>query len=330
MINYFSFPRGLFPLQLLYLLGQRFDRWRRIRHQNRAPFPVICVGNFQSGGTGKTPVTGWLAHELQQRGYVPIILLRGYKSSAKASQLVESEDTALYGDEAILHARHFPTIVGKNRVHSVRLASEIATDPKTVLLMDDGLQHYELHKDFSIVCQKNKSFEHDTLLPSGRLREIPHTRIEAIVNTVDRAPTTPPKTWKNVPQYYLMRTVFLREGTRAQGLIICGIAQPEDFFYHVQNQCGFLADELAFSDHHRYHTRDLKRIERASKKYQFRVHCTAKDAVKLAPLIRAENSPLQLSIWDVRLEPANNSEQLLEAVVGKIEEVCKNRSLKGT
>jgi len=58
------------------------------------------------------------------------------------------------------------------------------------------------------------------------------------------------------------------------------------------------------------------------------VHCTAKDAVKLAPLVETENSPLRLSVWDVEIQPVDNVQPLLDAMVAKIEEVYKNRSQK--
>ncbi|MGD1981921.1 MAG: hypothetical protein PVJ94_03995, partial [Flavobacteriales bacterium] len=66
----------------------------------------------------------------------------------------------------------------------------------------------------------------------------------------------------------------------------------------------------------------------ASKKYDYRVHCTAKDAVKLAPLIEAEKSPVQLSVWDVEIQPVGDVQPLLDAMVAKIEEVYKNQSQK--
>lgn len=327
-MKYFNFPLGWFPLQLAYLLGQRLDRWRRSRSCETAAFPVVCVGNFQAGGTGKTPVTLWVAHELARRGYAPIILLRGYKGATKKSTVVTANDAAKFGDEAVLHAQWFPTIVGKNRVESARLAQEISTSEKTVLLLDDGLQHYELTKDFSIVCQKSR-FEFDTLLPQGRLREIPHTRIDAIINTVDAWNPASPSDWRGIPEFYLQRHTFLRSGSIERGLLVCGIGRPDDFFDHVKKAAGIVADEWAFDDHHVYTPKEVKRMEEGSKKYSYRVHCTAKDAVKLQPLIDALESPLKLSIWDVDLYPLTEVKPLWASMVGKIEEVYQNRPMKG-
>ena len=85
---------------------------------------------------------------------------------------------------------------------------------------------------------------------------------------------------------------------------------------------------MKFRDHHRCSAADLVRIENASKKYDYRVHCTAKDAVKLEPLIKAEKSPIRLSVWDVEIQPVGDVQPLLDAMVAKIEEVFKNRTNK--
>jgi len=324
-INFFS------PYELvtgsIYLLGQKIDEALRSKRATHAAYPTICVGNFQAGGTGKTPATIWVAKELKALGYSPIILIRGYKGSVKQSTLVDRNDAHTYGDEALLHAQHFPTIVGKNRIQSAKIASTFPGENK-VLVMDDGLQHYELLKDFSIVCQKSQRFESDGMLPVGRLRQIPHTNIDAILSQINEAGYQQVKSWKGIPEYTFERITSLVSGSEEQGLVVCGVANPDDCLYQIQKAGGFIGDEMKFRDHHPYNASDLTRIEHASKKYEYRVHCTAKDAVKLSPLIEAENSPINLSVWDVEIQPVGDVQPLLDAMVAKIEEVYENRPQK--
>ena len=324
-INFFS------PYELvtgsIYLLGQKIDEALRSKRATHAAYPTICVGNFQAGGTGKTPATIWVAKELKALGYSPIILIRGYKGALKKSTIVDRNDAHTYGDEALLHAQHFPTIVGKNRIQSAKIASTIPGENK-VLVMDDGLQHYELLKDFSIVCQKSQRFESDGMLPVGRLRQIPHTNIDAILSQINEAGYQQVKSWKGIPEYTFERITSLVSGSEEQGLVVCGVANPDDCLYQIQKAGGFIGDEMKFRDHHPYNASDLTRIEHASKKYEYRVHCTAKDAVKLSPLIEAENSPINLSVWDVEIQPVGNVQPLIDAMVAKIEEVFENRTNK--
>ena len=324
-INYFM-PSHLISGSL-YLLGQKIDKAVRTKRAIHAAHPTICVGNFQAGGTGKTPATIWVAKQLKAIGYSPIILIRGYKGSVKKSTIVDRDDAYAYGDETILHAQQFPTIVGKNRVESTQLALTINGDKK-VLVMDDGLQHYELLKDFSIVCQKSRRFELDHMLPIGRLRQIPHTNIHAILSQINDAGYQPVESWKGIPEYTFERITTLVSGSKQQGLVVCGVANPDDCLYQIQKAGGFIGDEIKFRDHHRYSPADLARIEKASKKYDYRVHCTAKDAVKLASLVEEENSPVKLSVWDVEIQPVGDVQPLLDAMVAKIEEVFENRTSK--
>ncbi len=324
-INYFM-PSHLISGSL-YLLGQKIDEALRSKRAIYAAYPTICVGNFQAGGTGKTPATIWVAKQLKSLGYSPIILIRGYKGSVKNSTIVDRNDAYTYGDETILHAQHFPTIVGKNRVESAQLALTITGDKK-VLVMDDGLQHYELLKDFSIVCQKSRRFELDHMLPMGRLRQIPHTNIDAILSQINDAGYRPIESWKGIREFTFERITILVSGSKEPGLVVCGVANPDDCLYQIQKAGEFNGDEMKIRDHHRYSAVDLARISKASKKYDYRVHCTVKDAVKLAPLIKEENSPIKLSVWDVEIRPFSDIQPLLDAMVAKIKEVYENRTSK--
>ena len=194
--------------------------------------------------------------------------------------------------------------------------------------MDDGLQHYQLLKDVSIVCQKTTRFELDHMLPIGRLRQIPHTNIDAVLSQINEVGYQPIESWRGILEYTFERETVLISGSKKQGLVICGVANPDDCLYQIQKAGDFIGDEIKFSDHHRYSAVDLARIEKSSKKYEYRVHCTAKDAVKLAPLVEAENSPVKLSVWDVQIQPVSDVQQLLDAMVSRIEEVYQNRGLK--
>ena len=84
--------------------------------------PVIVVGNITAGGTGKTPVSVWLARSLTERGFKPGIVSRGYGGSKSSSPMrVDSaSDPAVVGDEPVLLAKRSgcPVAVDSDRVRA--------------------------------------------------------------------------------------------------------------------------------------------------------------------------------------------------------------------
>jgi tetraacyldisaccharide 4'-kinase len=128
--------------------------WRRVE---RAPLPVLSLGNITAGGTGKTPAARWLAASLAECGRPVAIVSRGYGGErdqdpmlvALRGQVRARADQA--GDEAIelgtdpaVHAM----VVGRDRVAAARLA---ATTGASVAVLDDGFQHRRLHRDLDLV-----------------------------------------------------------------------------------------------------------------------------------------------------------------------------------
>jgi tetraacyldisaccharide 4'-kinase len=149
-------------------------RWLRPIDVGR---PVVVVGNLSVGGTGKTPLTLWLAVQLQGMGLRPGIVLRGYGGSARTERLA-SPDSAVeeVGDEALLLARRSrcPVAIGADRVAAAR---QLLARNVEVIIADDGLQHLRLKRVAEIVViDGERRFGNRRLLPAGPLRE-PLTRL---------------------------------------------------------------------------------------------------------------------------------------------------------
>ena len=123
------------------------------------------------GGTGKTPVTLALAALLQERGFHPIGLTRGYRGETKGLHLVDSSSDSWrkVGDEALLLAQEMPTSVARQRAKALSL---IPSKEQMVILLDDGHQHVSLHKDLSLlVMNKGQQHGNEQVFPAGPLRE---------------------------------------------------------------------------------------------------------------------------------------------------------------
>lgn len=132
-----------------------------------------------AGGTGKTPTVEALCRLLQAQNKRPAIILRGYGGENEFGCAVVSDGDSILltaaqsGDEAQLLANSLPgipIIVGKDRIRSGRLAIErFAPD---LIIMDDGFQHWRLHRDFDIVLlNAERPFDNGWALPRGMLRE---------------------------------------------------------------------------------------------------------------------------------------------------------------
>ena len=250
----------------------------------RLPVPVIVVGNITAGGTGKTPLTLWLAQILRAAGWHPGIVSRGYGGQGRGVRSVVSASVAdQVGDEPILLARQSgcPVWVGARRAEAGRAL--LAAHPEVdVLLCDDGLQHVSLARDIEIaVIDGARGLGNGHRLPWGPLRE-GAGRLDTVTAVVINGENLTALKCA-VPTYamHLQAGVLrnLREPTRVGAIAdfvgqpvaaLAGIGHPQRFFAQLA-QLGLTPVPHAFPDHHRFVAADLPPGP---------VIMTAKDAVK--------------------------------------------------
>jgi tetraacyldisaccharide 4'-kinase len=174
----------LWPLALLFrlLVALRRALYRLgVLRVHRVDGPVVVVGNITVGGTGKTPVAGWLARQLTLRGRRVGIVLRGYGGTHRGRPRVVTpqDDPRETGDEAVVHARRGAAVVviGADRVAAARHALAAGAE---IVVCDDGLQHTRLASDFTIaVVDAARLLGNGLPLPAGPLRE-PPSRLDAM------------------------------------------------------------------------------------------------------------------------------------------------------
>ncbi len=143
------------------------------------PCMVISIGNITVGGTGKTPMTVYLATMLKNSGFRVAIVSRGYggKSSKTGGIVCDGKKILLpshmAGDEPHMMAKQLqdvPVVVWSNRYQAGLLAIEKFSPD--ILLLDDGFQHRKLKRDLNILLlDANHPFGNGHLLPRGTLRE---------------------------------------------------------------------------------------------------------------------------------------------------------------
>jgi len=177
-----SLASALYTISLFYGAGQKLREFayrQRVIPSHQLPCKVICVGNIAVGGTGKTPMTMYVAQEIKQLGYKAAIVSRGYRGGAESRGGVVSDGQLICmepgqaGDEPYMIAcglREVPVIVGKNRYAAGMLA--VNKFQPDVIVLDDGFQHLRLKRDIDLVLlDHTHPFGNTHLLPRGILRE---------------------------------------------------------------------------------------------------------------------------------------------------------------
>lgn len=297
--------RLLVPLSRLWgwSAARRLARGR----PRRAALPVICVGNFTAGGTGKTPLSIRIASLLIAGGERPVFLTRGYGGRLHGPHRVNlALDTAGdVGDEPLLLARHAPVIIARDRVAGAQLAAaDFGLSPPTVIVMDDGLQNPALVKDLAIaVVDAVRGLGNGGVIPAGPLRATMETQFalaDAIV--VNASPGADPVRVQDIAAR--LRDSFhgpvIEAGVEAdaagldlQGarvLALAGIANPARFYALLEQLGATIAGRAQFGDHHAFTDAEASRILAEARHLDARIVTTEKDLARLAgcPGARAE------------------------------------------
>jgi tetraacyldisaccharide 4'-kinase len=285
--------------------------------------PVVVVGNLTAGGTGKTPLTLWLAGKLAARGYRVGIVCSGYGGAAGKwpQPVAKFSDAALVGDEAILLVRRAgcPVVAGPDRA----AAAELLLRPGAldVILADDGLQHYRLRRAVEIaVVDGTRGLGNGLCLPAGPLRE-PATRLRevdaVVVNQGDWGHSGVLRT-----EVRAVRLVELATGAEkplaafaaTNVHAVAAIGNPERFFALLES-AGLRVEPHAHADHARLTAADLGFDDAAP------VLITEKDAVKCS-------GELPANVWTVVTElefAAGDDERLLRILVRLLDREDGNR-----
>ncbi len=285
--------------------------------QTKIAVPVIVIGNISVGGTGKTPCVIWLAKQLQQAGYRPGIISRGYGGQATCypQNVTATSDPALVGDEPVIISRHThcPMAISPNRVEAAEYL--LQHHDCNIIIADDGLQHTALVRDIEIVVvDSQRLFGNSLCLPAGPLRE-PLSRLKTVgfivyngsqsnseftmtltqrkaINLVNNTLTKPLANFKN-------KTVHA----------IAGIGNPDRFFDQL-SASGLTIQRYPFSDHHRFVQNELVFEEDTA------ILMTEKDAVKCQEFATK-------NMWFIPIK-ASISGKLEQKILQKLSEITNN------
>lgn len=279
----------------------------------RAPVPVICIGNINAGGTGKTPATIAIARRLTERGTAVHVVTRGHGGTLTGPVQVDParHTAAETGDEPLLIARAAPVWVARDRAAGAQAA--IAAGAQAILL-DDGFQNPALDKDLSlVVVDAGVGFGNGRCLPAGPLREPVETglaRADLLLSIgpkadqarfakdwgalLNRQGRLPHLTGELAPQ------AQTADWQTRRVLAFAGIGRPEKFFATLRGLGTELAATQALADHQPLTPALIEDLAARAAAMGAELVTTEKDAMRLPPewRDRIATLPVELRLDD--------------------------------
>jgi len=269
--------------------------------------PVICVGNLNVGGTGKTPMIECLIR-LLQNDYKVGTLSRGYGRQTKGFILANEKSTAqTIGDEPFQFYNKFPDVivsVGEDRQNAIEQLLQLKLSPE-IILLDDAFQHRKVKAGFNILLTSYDSlYVNDMLLPTGNLREPKSGAKRADIIIVTKCPTSLSSEAKNriesklnvEPDQQLFfssisysdsviskdKTIDLQDLKGQHITLVTGIANPKPLVKYLEGKALEFKHE-SYKDHHNFTVSEINELRE-----QDLILTTEKDYVRLKDNIESD------------------------------------------
>ncbi|WP_435356435.1 tetraacyldisaccharide 4'-kinase [Emticicia sp. SJ17W-69] len=314
---------------IIFLRNWLYDK--KILKSTKPDVFCINVGNLNLGGTGKTPHVEYLVRLLSDN-YKTTILSRGYKRKTKGFIRANMESTAqTIGDEPMQYYMKFGekinVVVCENRVAGVREIQKQIPNNQIVIL-DDAFQHRKIAPQLNLLlCDYNRPFYTDSLVPFGKLRDLRQSAKRANAVIVTKCPKNISsqkytEIFAGIKKYILSETPIFFSRISYQSLlgyspknnfkpeqksnIVTAIAKPEVFEKYLLEQ-GLSIDFVHdFPDHFSFSRKEIDGI--IKKTVQFKevsqIITTEKDMVKIKPLLNEEEMkyffyvPIEIELED--------------------------------
>jgi len=349
-------PQSTKPLENLYKWGDKINKWLK-KAKSIPKTKVISIGNITTGGTGKTPTVMFISQLLKNEDYNIGVLSRGYGGSKMGEGAILSDGNIIYltskesGDEPLMIAVNSPSVpiaIGRNRYNmGKQLKKQCNTN---LFILDDGFQHYSLHRDVDIVLvDATNPFGNGHTLPHGILREPIESlkradiiiltktdlalsnEIEELINYIKKlsgheiifkAIHKPISLIKLPIEYNIdfntnKKTENLKTIKNETVWALSGIANHKSFENTLLNLGVSEVKNISFRDHHDYSEKDIESILKRVSPYEYLI-TTEKDWVRLKKYKNHFKNLHNFFILKIEFQLINNEVLFKEGLKAKI------------
>ena len=294
-LNFFSII--LLPLSFLFKTVIFFKKI--VIEEKKFKIPIICIGNIYLGGTGKTPLSIFLGHELIKRKKEPVIVRKFYLNHKDEHDLIKENFKNL--------------LTHRKRVVALLKAEEENFDS---VILDDGFQDVRIKKDLNVLCfNQDHPIGNGYVLPAGPLREDLSAikKTDIVVINGDKNKDFEEKLVKinNKVSIYYSKYIpqNINDFKEKKLFVFAGIGNPENFFRLLEDNDLRIQKKFKFPDHYFFSKKELLNIIDEAKKNNCQVLTTEKDYYRIKDYKFDEIKYLKISVQ------INNKEKLIDRIL---------------